>query len=155
MTIEIVSFPINSMVIFHCFFYVYQRVIQPENHGRSMMKIAAPTPHSFSRPANLEGPLHLQRAQPVWFFFGFFSVSKVPCDGWFGWWKQVLCFEFFIRIVEKHRTSAYQQKPSQHPSCLPFIISTYLNHPTLKNSLRPDVLHQVGNRGVVKHQGGR
>ena len=102
-------------------------------------------------------------------FFRFFSVSKVQelrdllsAMWWVIWVMKTssMLRLFSIRIVEKHRTSAYKiykQKPSQHPSCLPFIISTSLNfhhyHPT--HSLRPDVLHQVGNRGVIKHQGGR
>jgi hypothetical protein len=38
-----------------------------------MMEIAAPTPHSFSGPANLEGPLHLQRAQPLCHVMGNFG----------------------------------------------------------------------------------
>ena len=33
MAIEIVDFPINSMVIFHSFLYVYQRVFET-NHPR-------------------------------------------------------------------------------------------------------------------------
>ena len=58
MAIEIVSFPINSMVIFHSYVNVYQRVTAVQPQRKQLTPIILETVPSFTDPyENKSGPL--------------------------------------------------------------------------------------------------